>query len=70
MELVGGEFTECVVAYRDVWLPAGNIVHKAIEKRQEVCTSCPNILTTVIFADITRKYVLSAHNVLSAHPLL
>ena len=55
MELVGGEFTECVVAYRDVWLPAGNIVHKAIEKRQEVCTSCPNILTTVIFADITGK---------------
>ena len=46
MELVGGEFTECVVAYRDVWLPARNIVQKAIEKRQEVCTqacSCANI---------------------------
>ena len=38
MELVGGEFTECVVAYRDVWLPARNVVQKAIEKRQEVCT--------------------------------
>ena len=50
MELVGGEFTECVVAYRDVWLPTRNIVQKAIEKRQEVCTqasSCPSILTTM-----------------------
>ena len=53
MELVGVEFTECVVVYRDVWLPARNILHKAIEKRQEVCTSCLNILTTVIFSDIT-----------------
>ena len=50
MELVGGEFTECVVAYRDVWLPTRNIVQKAIEKRREVCTqasSCPSILTTM-----------------------
>ena len=37
MELVGGEFVECVLKHRDVWLPARGIVQNAIEKRHEVC---------------------------------
>ena len=38
MQLVGGEFTERVKAYKDVWLPARTIVHKALTSRHQVCT--------------------------------
>ena len=70
MELVGGEFTECVVAYRDVWLPARNIVQKAIEKRQEVCTqasSCPSILTTMHIEMFVKTQKSLPHRTFNLH---
>ena len=36
MQLVGTEFTEKVMEYKDVWLPARAIVQRAIESRLQV----------------------------------
>ena len=36
MQLVGREFTERVMEYKDVWLPARAIVQEAIESRLQV----------------------------------
>ena len=36
MELVGGEFTEAVLYFKNVWMPARSIVKSAIDKRLEV----------------------------------
>ena len=36
MQLVGKEFTDRVVEYKDIWLPARTIVQRAIESRLEV----------------------------------
>ena len=36
MKLVGEEFTSCVHGYRDIWLPAREIVQKAIIGRCQV----------------------------------
>lgn len=37
MELVGGEFTERVLYYKDFWMPAKAIVRKGISERFNVC---------------------------------
>ena len=39
MDLVGGEFTERVKEYKDVWLPARTIVQKALNSRLQVHVS-------------------------------
>ena len=36
MKLVGEEFTSCVQSYRDVWLPAREIVQRAMADRCQV----------------------------------
>ena len=36
MELVGKEFKECILRYKNVWLPAREVVHSAISNRFEV----------------------------------
>ena len=36
MQLVGTEFTEKVMEYKDIWLPARTIVQRAIESRLQV----------------------------------
>lgn len=36
MELVGGEFTERILYYTDVWMPARAIVRKGINQRFDV----------------------------------
>ena len=36
MDLVGGEFTERVREYKDIWLPARTIVLKALDSRLQV----------------------------------
>ena len=37
MELVGSMFVDKVVHYKESWLPAREIVERAIDKRYEVC---------------------------------
>ena len=36
MELVGREFSEKVIEYKDIWLPARAIVQRALESRFQV----------------------------------
>ena len=36
MELVGREFSERVMEYKDIWLPAKAIVQRALESRFQV----------------------------------
>ena len=36
MALVGGEFTERIKVYKDIWLPARTIVQKALNSRLQV----------------------------------
>ena len=36
MKLVGEEFADCIHGYRDIWLPAREIVQRAIADRCQV----------------------------------
>lgn len=36
MKVVGKEFTECVLDYKNAWMPARNIVKKALDTRHQV----------------------------------
>jgi len=36
MKLVGEEFTNRVISYKDIWLPAREIVQRAIAERFQV----------------------------------
>ena len=44
MKLVGEELTSCVHSYRDIWLPARQIVERAIADRCQVTNEQFHIL--------------------------
>ena len=48
MELVGSEFTSRILATKNIWLPARDIVKEAIERRNEVQLLTYYSLTTVL----------------------
>ena len=55
MQLVGGEFSERVCEYKDVWLPARTIVQKAIDSRLEVNLPCVCVCVCVCVRERERE---------------